>query len=351
MNRTALAPRLLCLLLAACLLFNGCGFAPNPSVSTDGAAAADEADGLSVHFIDVGQADCMLLECGESTMLIDGGNVADSQLVVSYLQAQGLEELTYVVSTHPHEDHAGGLAAVLAVFPVEEVYAPTAVYASACYDNFLRYVDQQRLTLQKPAPGDSLALGGAEVTFLGPVREYPETNNQSIVLRVDYGDTSFLFTGDMERDAETELLESGCELRADVLKVGHHGSSTSTGARFLEAVDPWAAVISCGKDNDYGHPHRETLSLLLGRDLALYRTDRMGTIVAESDGTDIYFSWENTQVLPDRGQETGYVGNRKSQRFHLPSCTALPAEQNQIFFESYADALEAGYTPCSRCMG
>ena len=245
---------------------------------------------LTVHFIDVGQADCALLECDGKFMLIDGGNVADSSLVVSYLQKMGVEQLEAVVCSHAHEDHVGGLPGVLAVFPTKAVYAPTKTYSSKCFDDFLYYTDQQRLTVTIPSPGDRIALGEATVHILGPTKSYADPNNTSLILRVDFGDTRFLFTGDMETDAEADLLDSGADVKADVLKVGHHGSNTSTGYRFLREVAPQWAVISVGKDNSYGHPHEEPLSRLHDAEVTVYRTDKTGTVLAVSDGKDITFT-------------------------------------------------------------
>ena len=176
----------LVLLLLLCMVLGGCRYeiVPEP-------IQPPERDGLTVHYIDVGQADAMLLECHGRYMLIDGGNKEDSQLVVAYLQQQGVEELAAVVCTHPHEDHAGGLPAVLAVYPVHAVYAPTRTYASQVYDEFLYYADQQRLEVTIPEPGDQWALGEARVTVLGPVKSYAEVNDTSIILLVEYGKTRF----------------------------------------------------------------------------------------------------------------------------------------------------------------
>ena len=338
---------LLCLLLSSCSLLDPIATVPRNDYPTT------QADSLSVHYIDVGQADCALLECGGQYMIIDGGNVDDSDLVVTYLQDQGVEQLHTVVCTHAHEDHVGGLAAVLAVYPTEQILSPTRTYSSACFDDFLYYADQQDITITIPDPGDSFYLGNAEVTVLGPVKSYADPNNTSIVVKVEFGDTSFLFTGDMEKDAETDMLDYGMDVSADVLKVGHHGSSTSTGYRFLYEVDPEYAVISVGTDNTYGHPHRETVAILADAGVPMLRTDELGTILAVSDGSEITFTWEKQSAQPGdiEPADATYIGNRNSKKFHLPTCNGLPAENNRVIFDSYSEAIDEGYTPCGNCLG
>ncbi len=359
--------RVILLLLTLCMLLSGCGMelsipeSPTSPVSTqtDPTLPPSVTEGvptlLQVHFIDVGQADCALLYTDGHAMLIDGGNVDDSSLVVSYLLDLGIEELDCVIATHAHEDHAGALGGILAVFPVETVYVTTTTYASKCYDDFMRYVDQQGLTPIIPKPGDVYHLGDCEITFLGPQKSYSDTNDTSLVCRADFGERSFLFTGDMELNAESDLLAAGVNLKADVLKVGHHGSSTSTGYAFLRAVAPMWGVISCGKDNDYGHPHREIVSRLQDAEVAYFRTDLAGTILAETDGESLVFSTGNN-VAPEGGdngieEEDVFIGNKNSKKFHLPSCNSLPSESNQVIFDSYEDAIAAGYTPCGGCLG
>ena len=319
---------------------------------------------LEVHYIDVGQADCALIECNGEFILIDGGNVADSQLVVSYLQQHGVEELLAVVCTHPHEDHVGGLAGVLAVFRTYHVYAPTRTYSSKCFDDFAHYTDQQDLEITIPQPGDYLLFGGATMTILGPVESYADPNNTSIVVRIDYGTTSFLFTGDMETQAENDMLEHWGEAydwHADVLKVGHHGSETSTGYRFLREVMPTYGIISVGKGNSYGHPDEAPLSRLEQAGVALYRTDQLGTIIATSNGTDISITWASGNagpVVPPSGTlpapsvpAVTYIGNKNSKKLHLSTCSSLPAEENRVEFADYDEAIAEGYTPCSKCLG
>ena len=330
---------------------------PNPSAS---AAAENTVDApLEVHFIDVGQALSVLVECDGKFMLYDGGNVDDGSLVVSYLQNQGVEQLEYVFCSHAHEDHVGGLAAALAYFPAYHVYSPVTEASTKCFKDFVKYTQQQGLQVEVPTVGTMWPLGGATVTMLGPVAQYSDTNDTSIVLRIDYGSTSFLLTGDMEKTAETDLVNSGANLKADVLQVGHHGSSTSTGYAFLNAVLPEMGVISCGVNNKYGHPHEETLSILRDAGVDVYRTDLQGTITIGSDGQNYTVGTEHfaadsqlnpTDPAASSTAQQVYIGNVNSKKFHLPSCPNLPAEKNQIVFSSYEEAVEAGYTPCSSCI-
>ena len=330
---------------------------PNPSSA---AAAVDTVEApFEMHFIDVGQALSVLVECDGQYMLYDGGNVDDGSLVVSYLQSQGVEQLEYVFCSHAHEDHVGGLAAALAYFPAYHVYSPVTEASTKCFKDFVKYTQQQGLQVEVPAVGTTWPLGGATVTMVGPVAQYSDTNDTSIVLRIEYGSTSFLLTGDMEKTAETDLVNSGVNLRADVLQVGHHGSSTSTGYLFLNSVLPEMAVISCGVNNKYGHPHEETLSILRDAGVDVYRTDLQGTITIGSDGQNYTVGTEHfaedaqlnpTDPAASSTAQQAYIGNVNSKKFHLPSCSNLPAEKNQILFSSYDEAVEAGYTPCSSCI-
>ena len=344
--------KLFALILALSLLLSGCVEVQIQPVET-----TVSGETLTVQFIDVGQADCALLECGGEFLLIDGGNRDDSQLVVSFLEQQGVEELSAVVCTHAHEDHVGGLPAVLAVYPTKAVYAPTKTYSSNIFDKFVYYTDQQGLDITIPAPGDQFSLGGAAVTVLGPVKSYAETNNTSIVLRVEYGKTSFLFTGDMETEAENDMLdywEGKMDWKTDVLKVGHHGSNTSTGYRFLNEVSPGQAVISVGTGNTYGHPHKEPMSRLNQAQVTVFRTDELGTIQAVSDGEGIVFTWGNQSANPENAepaQQIVFIGNINSKKFHSQNCANLPSEKNRITFDSYQAAVDAGFTPCGSCLG
>ena len=344
--------KLFSLFLILSLLLCGCAEAPQPTAAT----VPPSGDGLMVHFVDVGQADCILIECGSEFAIIDGGNKDDGQLVVSYLEQQGVQELSAVICTHAHEDHVGGLPSVLSVYPTAAVYAPTRTYSSNIFDDFLYYTDQQRLEVTIPAPGDTLTVGDAVLTVLGPVQSYAETNDTSIVVRLDYGDTSFLFTGDMETTAENDMLDywgSRVDWNADVLKVGHHGSNTSTGYRFLYEVDPTYGVIPVGKDNSYGHPHAEPLSRLRDAGVTLLRTDELGHILAVSDGKEITFTWGNQTAQPEAvepAEPQVFIGNKNSKKLHSEDCGSLPGENNRVYFDSYQQAIAEGYEPHGTCL-
>ena len=316
-------------------------------------------ENFQMHFIDVGQALSVLVECDGQFMLYDGGNVDDGSLVVSYLQNQGVEELQYVFCSHAHEDHVGGLAAALAYFPANHVYSPVTEASTKCFQNFIKYTQQQGLQVEVPAVGTVWQLGSATVQLLGPIKQYNDTNDTSLVLRIDYSSTSFLLTGDMESDAERDLVESGANLKADVLQVGHHGSSTSSSYIFMNAVLPEMGIISCGANNKYGHPHEETLSILRDAGVDTYRTDLLGTITIGSDGSNYTVSSEHyatdaelnpTDPAASSTAQQAYIGNVNSKKFHLPTCPNLPAEKNQILFSSYDEAIAAGYEPCATCI-
>ena len=352
--------KLLALFLILALLLSGCGEIPVPTQPQPVLDADSTGDNiLTIHYVDVGQADCILLETEGQYALIDGGNKEDGQLVVSYLEQQGVEELTAVVCTHAHEDHVGGLPSVLAVYPTAAVYAPTKAYSSKVFDDFVYYTDQQGLEITIPAPGDSFLLGQVRITVLGPVKSYAETNDTSIVLLVEHLENRFLFTGDMEVAAENDMLDywgNRVNWNVDVLKVGHHGSSTSSGYRFIYETDPEYAIIPVGEGNTYGHPHEEVLSRYTDAGIPMFRTDELGHIIVTSDGYQLTVTWENQSAQPDdvtpaETVTTTFIGNKNSRKFHATDCGSLPKEENQVIFGSYNEAVEAGYSPCGSCLG
>lgn len=271
----------------------------------DNIPAVTDPNYLTVHYIDVGQADAILVACGGEYMLIDAGEDDGDDRVIHYLTDLGIDEIDLVVATHAHSDHIGEMGDVLNAIPAVEVWYPEYRHGTKTEQRFLTAVDGCGANLYEPELGDTYDLGGATVTVLGPVKEYDDPNDMSIVVLVQFGDDRFLFTGDMENTdaAENDLVAYWGEeaLRADVLKVGHHGARTSTSYHFLRSVSPSYAVISVGEGNTYGHPTSETLNILGQAEVYVYRTDTMGTVVAVSDGQDIEFSWVKTDVSPAIG--------------------------------------------------
>lgn len=315
----------------------------------------DEGGSFQVHFIDVGQADAALIVCDGHAMLIDGGNAEDSDLVYSYLERHGVKHLDYMVASHAHEDHIGGLSGALNYATVGTAFCPVTEYSSKVFQSMVKYLDDQEKVLTVPEPGERFTLGSAWVEILGPVKEYDDTNDTSIVLRIDYGETSFLFTGDMETGAEQDLMESGADVRATVLKAGHHGSDTSTSYQFLREVMPKYTVISVGEGNSYGHPSEEVLSRFRDAGTEVYRTDMQGHIIAVSDGKTVAFHTEkeaDTATNPT-GNPTlqTYIGNAGSKKFHLPDCASVSSIQTdkKVVFLSRLQATLQGYEPCGRC--
>lgn len=324
----------------------------NPSAPSDAR--------LIVHFIDVGQGDSILLESDDEFVLIDAGERDQADRVVDYIIDRGADELKYVIATHPHSDHVGGLRKVINEIDAENFITTETDCATNTWMKVLTAVEDKRLHYIDAVAGDTYTFGKASFTIMAPLSDsYEGYNNYSVVTKVTCGDVSFLLTGDAEKESENEMLSSGESLRADVLKCGHHGSSTSTTAKFLKAVNPSYAVISCGKDNEYGHPHKETIQKLELLGCEILRTDRMGTIVAYTDGSTLSFNTTGGAVRAATEQvketnadsSTYYIGNKSSHVFHLPDCGGVKNmnEKNKITFESREKAAEAGYHPCSSC--
>lgn len=387
--RRCLALLCLALLCLALLLMAGCGTAPasaapspaaspaqavQPSVTT-GEDMPEEGSSFSVHFIDVGQADAALVECDGHFMLIDGGNRGDSDVIYTVLKKTGADKLDIVVASHAHEDHIGGLPGAFNYATAELTLCPVTDYDSGVFETFKEYAEDRGGGLTVPEAGDKYALGSAEVEILG-LNAGEDTNNTSIMLMIRYGETSFLFTGDAEREAEQALLDSGAELKADVLKLGHHGSDTSTSYPFLREVMPEYAVISVGEGNSYEHPEENTLSRLRDAEAEILRTDLNGDIIISSDGKELTVTTdksateeqlltpggksrsiakpaadENQEPDPEeteepQSQETMVWIPKSGSKYHSdPECSNMkdPA------LVSLSQAESMGYTPCKKC--
>lgn len=257
------------------------------------------ASKLEVHFIDVGQADSILVLCDGEAMLIDGGNRDDSNLVYTYLKDRNIIHLKYVVGTHAHEDHIGGIAGALQYATVDTVYCASTSYTTQAFKNFANAVKNRGKSIVIPTIGTTFTVGSAVCTILAVNTDKEDLNNTSIVMRMVHGEKSFLFTGDAEDIVEKKLLNSGVTLKSDVLKVGHHGSNSSTTYPFLREVMPQYAVICVGADNDYGHPTSNVLSRLRDADVTTFRTDKHGDVICVSDGKTLTFTpSKNANINP-----------------------------------------------------
>ena len=245
-------------------------------------------DEIMVSFIDVGQGDSILIRTNDNAVLIDGGEHRYRDVVMDYLRNSRVERLCYVVATHPHSDHIGGLVTVLGRMEVGRLVMPEATHNTETFLRFMDAIENNDIYVRIPEPGDNIRAGLISLTVIAPTPG-PQTNlnNYSIVLRMVHGGNTFLFTGDAERESEMLMLAGGMEIHSQVLKVGHHGSRTSTTEEFLEAVNPSVAVIQVGADNIHGHPHREVMERLQARNITIFRTDQNGTIRMITDGNGI----------------------------------------------------------------
>lgn len=248
-------------------------------------------DDLKVYYIDVGQADSILIVNKDQTMLIDAGNNDDGEKVVNFIKDKGILTLNYVVGTHPHEDHIGGLDDVIKAFNIENIYLPNVQTTTKTFEDVITAIQEKGLKIKSPEGGYKFKVGDANCEVMLAMVDSSNLNNSSIVLRLELGNKSFLFMGDSEQ-ANEELINWS---QTSVLKVGHHGSDTSSIEKFLNQVKPEVAVIMVGKNNDYGHPKRETLDRLEKIGAKIYRTDQDGTITISTDGNRIYVTTEKGQ--------------------------------------------------------
>lgn len=323
---------------------------------------------LSVTFFDVGQGDAALIGCDGHYMLIDGGNSDDSSKMYSVLQSNDITTLDIVVASHTHSDHIGGLAGALNYATADLMLCPVTAYDSDTFADFAKYAGE----ITVPNAGDTYTLGDAEVQILG-INGGTETNDTSIILSIEHGENRFIFTGDAEREAEQAVLNNYTDLEADVLKIGHHGSDTSTSYMWLDAILPEYAVISVGKNNEYGHPTDAVLSRLRDAEATVYRTDLHGDITFISDGyslsvdtdkktdADVFapgiVSTEPSQTGPptNASVETvtqDYVLNTNTKKFHYPTCSSakdIKSSNRSDYSGTREEIINQGYKPCGRC--
>ncbi|MGG5462057.1 ComEC/Rec2 family competence protein [Clostridium sp. B9] len=241
---------------------------------------------MNVTYLNVGQGDSELIQVNGKNMLIDAGTNAGADELVKDLKDRGIKTIDIAIATHPHEDHIGGMDEVLENFDVKSFYAPKVAHTTKTYENMLKAVKNEGLKLKQIKEGTDIDLGvNTDVEVYTPTKtSYDDLNNYSPIMKITYGENAFMFTGDAEEISEKEALKEHKDLKADVLKLGHHGSHSSTSEPFLKAVDPSIAIVSCGKNNKYGHPHKETMDKLKQANVKVYETFRDGDITITSNG-------------------------------------------------------------------
>lgn len=348
------------------LSFASCSVTENTQSQEDKPVYENINGELAVHFIDVGQGDSEFIQFPDGqTMLIDAGESDAGETVVSYLQLLGVSSIDFVVATHPHSDHIGGLPAVFDAFEIEKVYMPDAVSSSYTFETLLDKIEAEGCeTAEAKAGVTAVSDNENDLTayFTAPVSdEYDDLNNYSAVLRLEYKEKSFLFTGDAETLVEKEMLSNGID-KADVLKVGHHGSKTSSSAEFLKQVSPQYAVFEVGQDNSYGHPHSEVLERYEKFGVEILRTDLMGTIIISTDGLDITVNSKNADVnnsdidlseTEKSDPQNRYILNTNSKKIHTEDCDSVSkiSDNNKRLTDESIESLEAqGYTCCKSCL-
>ncbi|HDK7175185.1 TPA: MBL fold metallo-hydrolase [Clostridium botulinum] len=273
-----------CLLICLSIIFTACSQQSSNAINT-----SNKSNELKVHYIDVGQGDSILVQTKDKNILIDSGTRKSSDNLINYLKKQHIKKLDYVIATHPHEDHIGGMPKVIDEFEIGNFYAPKKTANTKIFKDMILQLKKKNLKINVAKKGISLDLSNdSSLDFLAPVKDnYENTNDYSAVIKITHGNTKFLFTGDAEKTSERDILNSNVDLSSNVLKVGHHGSHSSSSKEFLDKVNPKMAIISCGKNNDYGHPHKETMKELKKRNIEIYRTDIDGNILLTSDGENI----------------------------------------------------------------
>ncbi len=313
-------------------------------------ASLDTPKNLLVHYLDVGQADSILIQLPDSKVaLIDAGNKDDSAKIIKYLKDLKINKIDYLIGTHPHEDHIGGMADIVKAFQVDKIYMPKVTTTTATYKYLITTIKNKKLTIIEAKAGvDIVANNLFKFTVLAPtLTKYEDMNNYSIVAKLVYNKNSFLFTGDAEKISEDLIIKAKYNLKADVLKVGHHGSTSSTSTAFARAVSPKYSIISVGLYNVYNHPD----NIIINR-LKLYgevhRTDKEGTIIVMSDGSKITLKAEKKLVATQTTVPKDYTVyiTKTGSKYHKADCSYLSSSKIQI---KLSEAKQKGLTPCDRC--
>ena len=320
-------------------------------------------DTLSIYFLDVGQGDASIIITPENkVVMIDSG--PDESLILNHLQNLGISQIDLLIATHAHADHISGMGKIIAKYKPKAFIDPGTPHTTASYQRMITAIDKYNINYYEGI-SRKINLGSLSLTILRPaipLIKGSKLNNNSVVLRLDYKDFSCLFTGDIEKKREGQLLaESRSNLNADILKVGHHGSSSSSSPLFIKSVGPKIAVICCGQGNKYGHPHQETISLLQSLGIEIYRTDLNGTILIKTDGIEYQIFTEKesirappiviTETETDEAQEYKYAASKNSDIFHYIDCSYVKKIKSEdlIIFKTKEKAIASGRRSCKRC--
>lgn len=304
---------------------------------------------LNVYYLNVGQADCELIENNGHFALIDAGNNNDETTIINFLKGKGVKKLDLIIATHPHEDHIGSMDAVVKNFSFDTIIMPKVTTTTKTFTDLVNAVKAKKKTFTEPKVNAKYKIGNADLTILAPnATKYDDLNNYSIVARLTYGSNSFLFMGDAQTLSENQILSKKLNVKADVLKVGHHGSTSSTGQAFLNAVNPKYAVIEVGAGNSYGHPSSTTLNKLSAKGIKTYRTDQNGNITATSNGSQITFSVQKTPPAP-KPKTVYFTPTGKSYHYDR-NCSTL-SRSKVILSGTIQDAINGGHSdPCDKCV-
>ena len=305
---------------------------------------------LKVTYLDVGQGDSTFIELpDQKCMLIDAAEPEHSGEIKSYIHSEGYNKIDYLVATHPHSDHIGGMSSIVDSFDIGAVYMPKVQTNTRVFEDLLTSIQKKHLKIKEAKAGTQILKGNdLEIRVVSPTDDhYSDLNDYSAVVHLTYGENSFLFMGDAEKKSENQIKEP---IQADVLKVGHHGSEYSSGTDFLKDVSPEYAIISCGKGNKYGHPDSETITKLKKLGTNVFRTDKQGNIVIESDGRNLAVSQKQPAKTneTEKQQDTGktvYV-TKSGSKYHKAGCHTLKSSAKKITVKK---AKEEGYEPCSKC--
>lgn len=327
-------------------------------VSNENVSGMDITDSeLVVNYIDVGQADSIFIKTPEGkNMLIDAGETKKGA-VVDFLNKNNVKKIDAVIATHPHSDHISEMDSVIENYEITNFYMPKVMHTTKSFENMIDALESKNVNVIEAKAGVTIDIDkNLKCDILAPCKNnYEDLNDWSAVLKITYGENSFLFTGDATEISERDIINNKSDIKADVLKIGHHGSRTSTSDEFLEFVNPKYTVISAEEGNDYGHPHKETMERL--KDINTYITFNTGTVTAISDGKNINIKTEKENNnnkennLNDNTENLNlsYIGNGKSKKYHKSDCSSLPGKKNQVILNSKSEAESMGYTPCGVC--